>query len=555
MLRFSGVNKSYNGQTVLENFEFSLGKGERIGLLGDSGIGKSTILRLVAGLEKADSGIVEVGSKHIGYIFQEHRLIPWRSAEENVAFSLIAGGMDRKEALAQARSYLEKVELRGYEHYYPGQLSGGMCQRVSIARAFVIRPDILLMDEPFSALDPALKQRMNALVSGMLAETPASTIYVTHNIDELDWVNRIYTVKKGGVLERYSAETANREVGLNEMEMKKHLNLDMEKMEKILDIKLRIFRKELSKEEAKSLVNKTCDRVSAQEFAYGEQQILDHGITDEAMLEEMDDIIDIFRDVLESDEETLPPGHPIQSYRAEADELEKLTRTIEEKLSDRFILNQWLEIYDQLGEINTHFSRKQHQLFSILEKKGFDRPSKVMWTFDNRVRDAISASRKLLETGKEKEFLAAQEEVVFLVRDILEKERDVLYPTSLKLIDDREFAEMRRGDDEIGYCLIDNPPDYTVAGSPSGTGGDEAAGLLGDLAAVLQKHGVGPDQSQGVLDVATGKLSLEQINLIFRHLPVDFSFVDEDDLVKFYSDTKHRVFPRSPGVIGRKVEN
>ena len=345
---------------------------------------------------------------------------------------------------------------------------------------------------------------------------------------------------------------------VEDIEMKKHLNLDNEKIEKMLDIKLKVFRKELSPAEAKDLVNKTFDSISAEEFAFGEQHMLNFGITDEVMLEGMDDIIDIFREVLKTEELDLPEGHPIQTYANEAASLEILLLQMEQQVKRKFIKNEWLQLYEKLDQINIHFSRKQNQLFSALERKGFDRPSVVMWSFDNKVRDAIKEAYVLLTDDRDKAFIDAQPNVIYLVRDILQKERDVLYPSSLKLLSEHEFIEMRKSDDEIGYCLIENPPDFAIE-IQDGKIVEEAIGqtnLLRDLTSVLKKHGIGnPVQEDQLLDVSTGKLTLEQINLIFKHLQIDLSYVDENEIVKFYSDTQHRVFPRSAGVIGRKVQN
>lgn len=176
-----------------------------------------------------------------------------------------------------------------------------------------------------------------------------------------------------------------------------------------------------------------------------------------------------------------------------------------------------------------------------------------MWTFDNNVRDAISEARSLLLEDKQQEFLDAQSNVIHLVRDILKKEEDVLYPASIKLISSKEFIDMQKSDLEIGYCLIKTPPLHLITEEET-TPADN--NLISDLSAVLKKYGIGDaNSSNQVLDVSQGKLTLEQINLIFRHLPVDISYVDENDIVKFYSDTEHRVFPRSAGVIGREVQN
>ncbi|MCK9447862.1 MAG: PAS domain-containing protein [Bacteroidales bacterium] len=340
------------------------------------------------------------------------------------------------------------------------------------------------------------------------------------------------------------------------LEMKKHLTLDEERIRKMIDIKLKLFNKEITLAEAKEIVNATFDHITAEEFAYGEQHLLDAGITDEIMAQGMDEVLDVFRDVLAENILNLPKGHPIQTYADEAAAITKIVNKMEQKLKARFIKNEWLELYDQLSQINIHFSRKQHQLFSALERKGFDRPSKIMWTFDDGVRDTIRASFALLQDDKDQAFLDAQPEVIFLVRDILVKERDVLYPTSLRLLSDDEFVKMRISDDEIGYCLIDNPPPYPGKETTTpevASAGKEA--LLSDIQAVLEKHGLEIKQADTLLDVATGKLTLEQINLLYQHMPIDLSFVDENNEVRFYTDTKHRIFPRSAGVIGRKVQN
>jgi DUF438 domain-containing protein len=162
-----------------------------------------------------------------------------------------------------------------------------------------------------------------------------------------------------------------------------------------------------------------------------------------------------------------------------------------------------------------------------------------------------------LKADKDEAFLNAQPNVFYLVRDILQKENDVLYPTSLKLLSEDEFVEMRKSDDEIGYCLIENPPLFT--GLPQKENikvNVETKNLINDLKEVLEKYGLsGSVAKDQELDVSIGKMTLEQINLVYKHMKVDLSYVDENDIVKFYTDTKHRVFPRSAGVIGRMVQN
>ena len=348
---------------------------------------------------------------------------------------------------------------------------------------------------------------------------------------------------------------------IEDIEMKKYLTIDNERVKKMLDIKLKVLNREITHYEARKLVNATFDYITAEEFAYGEQHMFNAGITDEIMAEGMDDILDVFKDVLVVGELGLPKGHPIQTYAEESAALKKLLLLMEQKMNGKFIKNEWLELYSKLSQINTHFSRKQHQLFSALERKGFDRPSKIMWTFDDKVRDAVKDAYELLQTDNEGAFLKVQPNVFHLVRDILQKENDVLYPTSLKLLNTADFTEMRISDDEIGYCLIENPPEFNGSDKQEIVHSNERSGektenLLNDLNAVLEKHGLASLRSKDEeLDVSIGKLTLDQINLIYKHMKVDLSYVDENNIVKFYTDTEHRVFPRSAGVIGRMVQN
>ncbi|AOT73255.1 histidine kinase [Geosporobacter ferrireducens] len=337
--------------------------------------------------------------------------------------------------------------------------------------------------------------------------------------------------------------------------MGEYLNLDDNKIEKIMNIKLNYLRGNISLEAAKMEMKASFEKVTAQEFAICEQYLQQYGITDDVLAERMDEILEIFDGILVSNKLNLPSGHPIRTYLDEVEAIRKILNQMRDLLQKKFIKNQWAELYDQLGEINIHFSRKQNQLFPALEIKGFDKPSKVMWTLENHIRDIIKKAKGYLEADQDDAFLSLQDEVIEMVEDMMVKEEEILYPTSMDLLSDEDFVEMRKGDDEIGYCLIEPPLPY---GNRAGENIDISSKneLLKDLENLLQKHGMLPTASNHeVLDVSQGKLTLEQINLIFKHLQVDLSFVDENEIVKFYSDTKHRVFPRSAGVIGRKVQN
>lgn len=361
-------------------------------------------------------------------------------------------------------------------------------------------------------------------------------------------------------------------------DMKNYLeNINLEKVEKMTAIKKNYIEGLVDFETAKEEIIAIFNTITPEEFAYSEQKMKEMGYTDMEMHEKMNSLIELFRNKIVQKEEELPKGHPIRTYIEENDAIKKLIKEIEIKtkkynIDKKFIKNEWLEIYDKLYQFNTHLSRKQHQLFSMLEKKGFDRPSRIMWTFDNAVRDNINSAIRMLneENVDEKAFFEQQSIAIELTLDIMDKEEQILYPTSLKLISEEEFRKMRKGDDEIGYCLIEKPTEFYFIDKEEEKIKEEIVektgknNFMNDLAGLLQKYGMTGNQEESksnenlenkIFDVKQGKLTLEQINLIFQHMPVDLSYVDENDLVKFYSDTKHRVFPRSAGVIGRNVKN
>ncbi len=147
-------------------------------------MGKTTVLKLIAGIIRPDTGRVRVAGGPLSYVFQEPRLLPWRTAVDNVAAPLRARGNDPHAARSSAAGWLRRVGLQGFEHSYPAELSGGMAQRVSIARAFAIEPRILLLDEPFSNMDVALKASLMAILQDMIRERAITVVHVTHELVE-----------------------------------------------------------------------------------------------------------------------------------------------------------------------------------------------------------------------------------------------------------------------------------------------------------------------------------------------------------------------------------
>ena len=198
VVRVTGVEKRFGGAgqpttIALSGIDLEIGRGEFVSLIGPSGCGKSTLLRLIGDLTAPSEGSVEVNGKpahgarlarEYGMVFQAPVLFEWRTVEANVELPLELLGMDRAQRRARVREMLELVELGDFARHHPYQLSGGMQQRVAIARALALQPAILLMDEPFGALDEMTRERMNSEVLRIWQQTGTTIVFVTHSIPE-----------------------------------------------------------------------------------------------------------------------------------------------------------------------------------------------------------------------------------------------------------------------------------------------------------------------------------------------------------------------------------
>lgn len=399
-------------------------------------------------------------------------------------------------------------------------------------------------------------------------------------------------------------------------------DVDNVKLQAAFEIKKAYEDGELSLAAAKAELKNRVKVLHPYEVALIEQELKPE-VEDECRKEDIQGMIALFEDVLDRTRPTLPLNHPILNYYRENDVMRDLLKQVEDLQQYPAIKNQWLEIYDHIVRWRLHLQRKQNQLYPVLEKKGFTRPTTTMWTLDDFIKDEISAAYNLLKKADvtslnggngelslmseadETAFIKLQPTLVADILDLIQKEETVLYPTSLALISSQEFDAMRQGDFEIGFANITPEPlstpweDGLQAGgvgagvgtegqdglgtglrtgrpSPNGVATSQAAAeqssnpnsakvpgvtsnaLASEIAALLGKYGYQSPEatdSQQELNVTNGKLTLEQINLIFQHMPVDFSYVDENEIVKFYNDSAHRVFPRSSNVIGRDVKN
>jgi hypothetical protein len=296
----------------------------------------------------------------------------------------------------------------------------------------------------------------------------------------------------------------------------------------------------LSLDEAKKRFNALVKDVDPESIALMEQELMQGGMPKEEIKRLCDVHVAIFKDALEKQEElAAEPGHPVHTFRMENDALGKAVEKFKGLLAalgtppaKDALSPKTAEIaaaLEALGEVNKHYLRKENQLFPFLEKHGIFGPSQVMWAIHDDVRTALKTARAALGKGDAEGLAEWGGKAATMVADMIYKEDHILFPLSLQKLTRPEWIEIRFGEDEIGYALIPRPAEWRSEEREA----QEAKGLKLD----------------------TGDLSLEQVNLILTHLPFDVTFVDENDEVRYYSAGPDRIFPRSPGIIGRQVQN
>jgi len=196
-LEFLGISKTFPSKGlgesvhVLENIQHRVENGRFISIIGPSGCGKTTLLRIIAGLEKASAGKVLLdgkelvqGTEEVGLVFQEYALFPWRTTLQNIEMGPEIKGVDKEMRRSTAMEYIKTFNLSGFEHRYPRELSGGMKQRVAIARTLIMNPRVVLMDEPFGSLDSQTRNGLQEFLLRIWQKRADTIIFVTHNVDE-----------------------------------------------------------------------------------------------------------------------------------------------------------------------------------------------------------------------------------------------------------------------------------------------------------------------------------------------------------------------------------
>ena len=190
-LTLHDVVKQFGAHTAVDGVTLNIATGTFVSIVGPSGCGKSTLLNIIAGLQPATSGRVEVFgepltgiNRRATYMFQQDALLPWQTVLGNIQFGLTIRGKNTLDTLAHAQSWLERVGLKGCGHLYPHQLSGGMRKRVALAQCWIVQPDLILMDEPFSALDVHTRLRMESEILALWAGSGKTVVFVTHDLEE-----------------------------------------------------------------------------------------------------------------------------------------------------------------------------------------------------------------------------------------------------------------------------------------------------------------------------------------------------------------------------------
>lgn len=202
-MEVKGLNKQFGEVTALKDINLKIHKREFVCVIGPSGCGKSTLIRILAGLEQASSGQVLLNGESVtepgperGMVFQGYTLFPWLTVKKNIMFGLIESGYDKGTAESEAREWINLIGLTKFENSYPHQLSGGMKQRVAIARALANRPKVLLMDEPFGALDAQTRAKMQAYLLEIWKNIDITVFFITHDLDEAVYLaDRILVLK------------------------------------------------------------------------------------------------------------------------------------------------------------------------------------------------------------------------------------------------------------------------------------------------------------------------------------------------------------------------
>jgi len=290
--------------------------------------------------------------------------------------------------------------------------------------------------------------------------------------------------------------------------------------------------------------------VDAKEISEMEQALIEGGMPAEEVKRLCDVHVQVFKESLERQEPPqAPPGHPVHTLWAENRALEKILFSLDELLQQTLTvsgpaassaLQERLRFdLETISDVEKHYLKKENQLFPLLEAKGVSGPSQVMWAIHDDIRAHLKELKRHVDQGRMAEAGSLGRQVAKEIRDMIYKEEKILFPASLKTLGERDWARVKHGEEEIGYAWVTPGMEWRPSKS------------------FTEKELTMPDDSKPLpkLELERGAMSPELVDLLLKRLPLDLSFVDENDTVVYYSETSDRIFPRSPAVIGRKVQN
>jgi len=298
--------------------------------------------------------------------------------------------------------------------------------------------------------------------------------------------------------------------------------------------------------------------VSPEEIAQMEQALIAEGVPVEQVQKVCDVHVQVFEQALERRKKNkVLPGHPVHTYLQENRALRKILRRMRpllKQVTRGARSREFQAVLEELKAIEIHYRRKENQLFPYLEQVEFTGPSKVMWGKHEEIRTQLREFEDAYKQEDWSRFAALGRGLLRAVGRMIFMEEKILFPTSLKKLSEKQWAEIRRGEPEIGYAWVQPgnlwDPSVVIAASVA----EELGKPGGSEAASGAEITAGAEES-GEIPLDVGKLLPQQINLMLRNLPIDMTYVDENDRVRYYSQGRERIFPRSPAVVGRAVQN
>jgi len=298
----------------------------------------------------------------------------------------------------------------------------------------------------------------------------------------------------------------------------------------------------------KKRFSKLMANLSPEEIAEAEQALIEEGVPVEDVQKLCEIHVEAFKDGLQTtSHRKVLAGHPVDTYKKENIALKKHMRSFRQvikKVPAGTDLSSIRNVFDRLAEIDIHYTRKENQLFPYLEGVGFTGPSKVMWGKHDEIRDTLKLCRKSLDSGNAAEIKLIGKELLRKLKKMIFMEEKILFPTALRKLPESAWFKIREGEPDIGYAWV-------KPGSVWAVDVQKAVSPIDFTASPASSE----KKVDNLIDLRVGALTSDQLNMMLNNLPVDVSFVDENDEVRYYNEGQERIFPRSPGIIGRKVQN